>query len=99
MVGKRNPFLVLVFIVFTVGIYGLVWLVITKNELNELGAKIPTAWFLLFPILNLFWIWRYCEGFAFATQQMEAIVLFIIYLIFFPAAVWIIQSGLNEKAV
>ena len=99
MVEQRNPLMVLILIIITFGIYALVWMVKTKNEMNELGANIPTAWFIIIPILNIYWFWKYCEGFAIATQKMEAIVLFLIYLIFSPAAVWIVQSGLNEKAV
>jgi len=98
MVEKRNPIMVLILMVITFGIYGLVWMVKTKNEINELGANIPTAWFIIIPILNIYWSWKYCEGFANVTQKMDAIVLFLINIVFYPALVWVVQSGLNEKA-
>lgn len=98
MVEQRNPLMVLILMVITFGIYGLVWMVKTKNEMNELGADIPTAWFIIIPVLNIYWIWKYCEGFANVTQKMDAIVLFLIDIIFYPAFVWVVQSGLNEKA-
>jgi hypothetical protein len=53
MVEQRNPLMVLILIIITFGIYGLAWMVKTKNEMNELGADIPTAWFIIIPILNL----------------------------------------------
>ncbi len=98
MVEQRNPLTVLILTIITFGIYGLVWYVKTKNEMNSLGAEIPTAWFLIIPILNIYWIWKYCEGYAKVTQKMDAITLFIIEIIFAPAFIWIVQDGLNEKA-
>ncbi|MCK4896783.1 MAG: DUF4234 domain-containing protein [Candidatus Heimdallarchaeota archaeon] len=97
MVRKRNPLLVLILIIITFGVYGLVWIVKTKNEMNELGAKILTAWFIIIPILQIYWFWRYCESFSNVTQKIDAVVLFLIAIIFYPAFVWIVQSGLNEK--
>ena len=99
MLKERNPLVVLLLIVITFGIYALVWIVKTKNEMNSLGANIPTAWFIIIPILNIYFFWRYCEGFAIITKKWEAIVIFLIAIIFAPAAVWIVQDGLNEKAV
>jgi hypothetical protein len=41
---QRNAASVLFLTLFTLGIYGIVWSVKTKNEMNKLGAQIPTAW-------------------------------------------------------
>ncbi len=51
---NRSPIAVFLLPMFTFGIYGLVWLVKTKNEMNSLGAKIPTAWLLIIPFVNLY---------------------------------------------
>ena len=59
MVKHRNIFLVYLFSIITFGIYALYWMVSTKNEINSLGAKIPTAWLLIVPIANLYWIYKY----------------------------------------
>ena len=44
---NRNPILVFVLAVCTCGIYGLVWYVKTKEEMNQQEAGIPTAWLLI----------------------------------------------------
>jgi len=44
----RSPIMVFFVSLITFGIYGLVWYVKTKNEMNAKGAQIPTAWLLIF---------------------------------------------------
>lgn len=46
----------------TLGIYSLVWLVKTKNEMNRLGATVPTALWMLVPLAYFWWLWRYCKA-------------------------------------
>ncbi len=49
---KRNPFLVFLFSLITLGIYDLYWLVQTKKELNaKTKHHIPTIWLLVFPLV------------------------------------------------
>jgi len=43
MPAKRSLIKIYLLGIITLGIYFIYWLVKTKNELNELGAKIPTA--------------------------------------------------------
>ncbi|MAG45690.1 MAG: hypothetical protein CMH63_02890 [Nanoarchaeota archaeon] len=98
-VKRRNIFLVYLFMFITFGIYGIYWLVSTKNEMNELGAEIPTGWLLIVPIANLFWIYKYCEGFSEKIKKDgHPIMWFILYLfvgIIMPA---IVQHELNKLA-
>ncbi len=54
---QRSPFLVFLLSLITFGIYGIVWYVKTKNEMNARGAQIPTAWLLIIPIVNIYWLW------------------------------------------
>lgn len=44
---------VLLLPLITFGIYQIVWYVKTKNEMNQLGATIPTAWLVIVPIVNI----------------------------------------------
>jgi len=53
MVKHRNILLVYLFSIITFGIYAIYWLVSTKNDINSLGAKIPTAWLIIIPIANM----------------------------------------------
>jgi hypothetical protein len=59
---KRHPLAVLAFTIITLGIYGLFWLVTTKNAMKRLGADIPTAWLLILPFINIWWLWKYAGG-------------------------------------
>lgn len=99
MVKKRNVFLVYLYSIITLGIYGLYWIVKTKKEMNELGGKIPTAWLLIVPIANIYWIYKYCEAFAQHVKKDNNTVLwFILYMfvgIIMPA---IVQIELNKLA-
>jgi len=98
-IKKRNIVLVYVFSIITLGIYAIYWMVSTKNEMNELGAEIPTAWLLIIPIANLYWTYKYCEGFATKVKKDNKTILwfllFIIVGIIMPA---IVQSELNKLA-
>lgn len=97
MVKKRNIILVYLFIFITFSIYMVYWLVATKNEMNRLGASIPTAWLLILPIGNIYWLYKYCEGFSTVVKKDNNTILwFILYLfigIIMPA---IVQSELNK---
>lgn len=100
MVKHRNIFLVYLFSFITFGIYALYWTVSTKNEMNRLGASIPTAWLIIVPIANIYWTYKYCEGFSVNVKKDNNTILwFVLYLfvgIIMPA---IIQSELNKLAV
>ena len=98
-IKRRNIVLVYLFTLITLGIYGIYWMVSTKDEMNELGAAIPTAWLIIVPIANIYWTYKYCEGFATKVKKDNNTILwFIVYLlvgIIMPA---IVQSELNKKA-
>ncbi len=102
--GKRKPkyrniVLVYVLTIITLGLYFLYWLVSTKNEINALGADIPTAWLLIIPIANLYWIFRYCEGFSnYVRKDDSPILWFLVFAIAGIVMPAIVQSELNGIA-
>ena len=59
----------------TFGLYGIYWEVKTKGEMNARGATIPTAWLILVPFVNIWWMWKYCEGVEHVTGGGDALVL------------------------
>ena len=83
MVKHRNIFLVYLFSIITLGIYAIYWVVSTKNEINSFGAKIPTAWLIIVPIANLYWMYNTLLWF----------ILSVLVGIIMPA---IVQSELNK---
>jgi hypothetical protein len=99
MVKKRNVFLVYLFGFLTFGIYFIYWMVSTKNEINSFGAKIPTGWLIIIPIVNLYWIYKYCEGFSqFVKKDNNQILWFILYILVGFIMPAIIQIELNKHA-
>ncbi|MCL2451968.1 DUF4234 domain-containing protein [Candidatus Saccharibacteria bacterium] len=80
-VKQRNPIAVFLLPCVTFGIYALYWMVKTKGELNRSGAdKIPTAWLLIVPIANIWWLWKYSQGAAKVTNQKYSDAVFFILL-------------------
>lgn len=61
----RSPAAPLLLPAVTFGIYSLVWYVKTKNEMNRANVsdqRIPSAWLLIIPILDIVWLWKYSVG-------------------------------------
>lgn len=98
-IKRRNPALVIIFTIITFGIYGIYWFVKTKNEINSLGANIPTAWLLIIPIANLYWDYKYAEGFSnYVKKDNNAVLWFLLFFFVAPVAVIIFQIELNKLA-
>ncbi|HSY53526.1 MAG TPA: DUF4234 domain-containing protein [Opitutaceae bacterium] len=94
---NRNPIAVLLLQLVTFGIYGLVWSVKTKNEMNRLGAGIPTAWLLIIPFANIYWLWVYSTGVELVTKEkMSAAVSFLLVMLLGPIGHAIIQGEFNK---
>jgi len=94
---KRNPAAVFFLSLITLGIYGIVWSVKTKNEMNRIGATIPSAWLMIIPFVSIYWTWKYCEGVEKVTgnklsQVMSFVLLFLLSII----GMAIVQSEFNK---
>ena len=95
----RNPIMVIFLSLITLGIYTLVWDVRTKNEMNAKGAQIPTAWLLIIPFVNYFWLWKFSEGVEIVTsKEMGAGVAFCLQFFLGVIGMAIIQDKLNKVA-
>jgi len=94
---KRSVAGVIVLSIVTFGIYALYWHVATKSEMNETGADIPTAWLLLVPIANLYWIWKWCGGIEYITKEkMTAPVAFLLHAFLPLIGMAILQDTMNK---
>jgi len=81
----------------TFGIYGIVWDVRTKNEMNAMGAQIPTAWLLIVPIANIYWLWKYSQGVELVTKkETSATVAFLLLFLTGVIGMAIMQSKFNS---
>jgi hypothetical protein len=98
-IQARNPVVCIVLCIVTFGLYGIYWAVKTKDEINSLGAHIPTAWLMIIPIVNLYFAYKYAEGFAVHVMKGNNTILwFILYLLIAPVAAILVQLELNKLA-
>ena len=100
MVKERNPVLVAVLGLVTFGIYAIYWLYSTKKEMVGLGAQIPTFFLIIIPIVNIYWIYKYSMGAAQVAKKKDnsGLIYFILWIIIFPVAMYLIQTELNKRA-
>ena len=94
---NRHPILVLVLSFFTCGIYYIYWLVVSKIEMNNRGADIPTAWLLIIPFVNIYWLWRWSQGVEKVTNgALTAVPTFLLCWVIAIIGGAIIQSYFNK---
>ena len=98
-IKRRNVVAVYLLMFITFGIYGLVWIVKTKGEINALGGQIPTAWLIIVPIANIFFVWKYCEAFSiYVKKDNNGVMWFILYVLIGIIMPAIVQTELNKYA-
>ncbi|MEN9561017.1 MAG: hypothetical protein RIQ56_290 [Candidatus Parcubacteria bacterium] len=96
-IKHRSPVAIIIFSFITFGIYALYWAVKTKEEINSLGAQIPTAWLIIIPIVNLYFFYKYAEGFAvYVKKDNTPLLWFLLYLVIAPVAMIFVQIELNK---
>jgi len=93
---NRSVVAVLFLTFITLGIYHLYWYVATKDEMNEQGATIPTAWLLIVPIASIYWLWKWSEGVEHVTRgKMSAGVSFLLIFLLPLIGMAILQVTFN----
>lgn len=99
MITNRVIWKAIVLSIVTFGIYSIVWQVKVKVELNEAGAEIPTAWWLIVPIGNIWWLWKYSEGAEKVIKgKYSAPVIFMLLFLTSIIGQAILQTELNKLA-
>lgn len=84
--------------VLTLGIYALVWMVSTKDEMNQRGADIPTAWLAIVPLVGFWWTWKYCGGVERVTGgKTSQVMAFVLLAALGVIGMAIIQDGFNKN--
>ena len=93
----RSPAAPLLLPLITFGIYSIVWYVKTKNEMNQLGATIPTAWLIIVPIASIWWLWKYSVGVEQVTNSgMSRHAAFWLIFLLGPIGEVFVQSAFNH---
>ena len=95
---KRSPVLVFLFSILTLGIYYTYWIIVTKDMLNKKGADIPTAWLLIIPFVNWYWLYRFAKGFSKVVMKDNSPGIWFLILLFGGVlAAPIIQYEINDR--
>lgn len=98
-ITRRNIFVVYLLMFFTFGIYGIIWNVKTKREINSLGGDIPTSWLIIIPFVNIYWFYKYYDNFGtYVTKQDDGVLWFVLSMIIGIFMPYIVQSKLNRIA-
>ena len=50
--------------VCTFGIYALIWAIKTKRALNQHGGAIPSAFYAILPVVNLYFSYKYARAYV-----------------------------------
>lgn len=92
---KRNLLAVFFLPLLTFGIYEIVWHVKTKGELVRSGGDVPTAWLIIVPIANLYWLFKYYKAAGEVSGgRIKGMFLFAFSLLLGLASSWI-NIGIN----
>lgn len=84
------------------GAYVIYWFAVTKQEINELGGDIPTAWLLIPGPWQFYFFYRYarafCRNVAPQTEGLSNVwVMWLLYLLWIPGIIYT-QVKLNRLA-
>ena len=94
---NRHPLLVIALTFCSCGLYYIYWLENSKIEMNRLGADIPTAWLLIIPFVNIYWLWRWSQGVERVTKNaLTAVPVFLLCWFIAIIGAPIIQSYFNK---
>lgn len=94
---RRSVLAVIVLSFVTFGLYSIIWMVKTKEEMNARGASIPTAFLIVIPFANIYWMWKYAEGVEIVTdRRMSGPVAFLVLWLLSFIGMAILQSEFNR---
>lgn len=77
-------------------LFGVYWLVETKNELKKrTGMPLLSGWWIAVPFGSIYFLWKWSQGVEKATgfKQMNA---FLFMLFIAPYGIWVLQGKFNE---
>ena len=93
---KRNPLTVAILIFISFGIYSIYWYWKTKHEMCDLGADIPTTFLMFIPLVNYYWLWKYCKGVEMVTEGKMSLGLAIVLVMLVPIGEAVVQDAFNK---
>ena len=99
-IKEKNILAVYLLAIFTLGVYAVVWSVKSKRDINSLGGDIPNSFLMFVPVVNIYWIYKYSEGFACHVKKDDNTILYFLVSFFVGFVTpFIVQSELNKHAL
>ncbi|MDY6761460.1 MAG: DUF4234 domain-containing protein [Candidatus Nanohaloarchaea archaeon] len=98
----RNPVAVVLLTLVTLGVYGFYWFYQSSAAVIQAAGSDahPVLWTigLFIPVLNAVIVWRYLNTVNAVTGGRSPVLLFLLWLVFFPAMQYLVQQDLNTAA-
>lgn len=98
---RRRPLVAVSLTLLTLGLYGLYWFYSTSREMVDASGSSsrPALWLvgLFVPVVNALVLWKHSRLFGQVTGN-SALLVFLLWLAFFPAAQYLVQRELNAAA-
>ena len=98
----RSIFAIIFLNIITFGFYQIYWTFKTTKEMDQLGANLPTAFLIFIPFLNIYFYYKYSEGFSkFVQRDNYTFIYFILAIlpILFGLNRLVFFSGFFDQAV
>jgi Domain of unknown function (DUF4234) len=98
---QRSVPMVIILSLVTIGIYGLIWYVQTRNEMKTKGIETVHPLLVFIPFVGtfifLYFLWQYAGGVEKVTngKYSQAIAFILLFLVGF-IGIGIIQAAYNE---
>ncbi len=92
---KRSP--IGVFFLCFIPFYAIYWIVSTGREMRAKGADLPTAWLLIIPFVNIWWLYKYSAAVEHVTNGKSSTILtFILIWLLGSIGYAIVQDSFNK---
>jgi hypothetical protein len=74
------------------------WFYKTAEDMNsKFQAGLPSFFMILIPILNILWLWKWCQAVEKVTKGGTSAVMALVFLLFLgPIGAMLIQNKFNE---
>lgn len=95
---QRALWKMVVLMIITCGFYLLYWLIVTKQELNVAGAQVPTAFLIIIPFANIYFLYKFAQAFCTLVLKKSELTVayFLLITLLPPIGALIYQSHINE---
>ncbi|PRP92811.1 hypothetical protein ENSA5_47240 [Enhygromyxa salina] len=98
---EKSPISVLILSMVTFGIYGIIWLYKTSEEMQQRGIELPSFIFVFIPILNFLYAWKYYQGVERLSNGEHTATMLFLFSLLGPLSLvsfWQTQTTFNKVA-